>query len=202
MSSSLSLSPTTRGGGGGVSTIAWCAASGLGVYALVELVTWQRRRRRCRVHGPKVELAPHRTSWIPYLGKALDMSSMPMRDFILKYAAGQPVFTCTIAGDKCLFLANPKLVSLIYRDRPELDFNHLAMRFRKGVLGAKLGQQMQELEKMDKSSYELMHKHFMKRDSLQDRVQVAQLMLLKQVEEGAAGHKDLWPIKVKTVCIL
>jgi hypothetical protein len=74
------------------------------------------------------------------LGKALEMSGMPIRDFILNYCkeAGEPpspMFTCTIAGTKSLFLADTRLVSLIYRDRPELDFRHLEHRFLTGVMG-------------------------------------------------------------------
>ena len=68
---------------------------------------------------PGVEYPAHRVSWIPYLGKALEMSSMPIREFILIYSKGDPMFTCTVAGDKCLFLADSNLVPLIYKDRPE-----------------------------------------------------------------------------------
>ena len=140
---------------------------------------WILLGNRRKKLAPGVEYPPHRTSWIPYLGKALEMSSMPIRDFILKYSQGDPMFTCTVAGDKCLFLADSSLVPLIYKDRQELNFSHLVERFLIGVMGV---QDYSYFEKTTDVTPKLMHKHFLKRESLSDRIHVAQEVLIQQVD--------------------
>jgi hypothetical protein len=51
---------------------------------------------------------PHLWSWIPYLGSAIEMGK-GITSFIRSRASQlkSPIFTATIMGDKCVFLADP-----------------------------------------------------------------------------------------------
>jgi len=66
------------------------------------------------------EVPPHRPSWIPFLGKALELGSMPIREFLLKCSRnGQDaMFSCAIAGDTCVSLPTPSWSPLFTRIDP------------------------------------------------------------------------------------
>lgn len=90
-------------------------------------------------YDPDVILPPHVTSYIPYLGSALEMSRRGIRHFIAKYTHkfrhAHPVFTATIAGDHCLFIGDPDHVTMVYRYSQHLDDYALQKQFTRNVLG-------------------------------------------------------------------
>jgi len=61
---------------------------------------------------------PHLRSYIPYIGSAMRLVSGNTREFILQTAKSlnSPVFTALIAGTKCVFIADPDLVFVVFKD--------------------------------------------------------------------------------------
>jgi hypothetical protein len=104
-----------------------------------------RRQRKSRLANAKllsrydssVVLPPHVTSYVPYLGSALEMGR-GIRKFIAKYTRkfhGQPVFTANIAGNHSLFIGDPDHVTLVYKYAKYLDDFALQKQFTHNVLG-------------------------------------------------------------------
>lgn len=104
-----------------------------------------RRRRTGRLASAKlsrcadadVVLPPHVTSYVPYLGSALEMSR-GIRKFVARHTRRfdrQPVFTATIAGDRCLFIGDPDHVTMVYKYAKYLDDYALQKQFTRNVLG-------------------------------------------------------------------
>lgn len=87
--------------------------------------------------GTEVVLPPHLTSWIPYVGSAVEMGT-GIVDFIRSKAQklNSPIFTATILGDKCIFLGDPELQMLLFRPKYKkfLDGFFLQKQFMKRVV--------------------------------------------------------------------
>lgn len=80
---------------------------------------------------------PHVFSFVPYLGSAIEMGD-DITEFIRKYAKKfqSPVFTATIMGDKCVFLADPELSTIVYAPsfQQSIDDFSLQKQFTENVL--------------------------------------------------------------------
>ena len=99
------------------------------------------------------QIPPHVHSWIPFVGSAVAMGQNGIAHFVISKAkalaetqktgtqnSGRvPVFTATILGDKCLFIADPAdLMAAVFGARIQkyLDVVSLQKQFVKNCLGA------------------------------------------------------------------
>ena len=92
------------------------------------------------------------------------------------------VFLCDCGRHLC-FLADPKLVPIIYKDRPELDFGHLGEIYLTGVMGISPGQELKAHLASSHATMDMFRKHFLKRESLADRIHVAQTVLRENIDK-------------------
>jgi hypothetical protein len=89
-----------------------------------------------------IERPPHVASMIPYVGSAIEMGQ-GITQFIRKYATKlqSPVFTATIMGKRCLFIADPELLTVVYKPslssqkNKKLDDISLQKQFMTNALG-------------------------------------------------------------------
>jgi cholesterol 7alpha-monooxygenase len=74
---------------------------------------------------------------IPFIGSAIEMGQ-DIRGFILKHSKRleTPIFTATIAGKECHFLAHSLDTTMIYQRNKALDDNSMAIQFQRNVCGA------------------------------------------------------------------
>lgn len=72
---------------------------------------------------------PHVFSFVPYLGSAIEMGS-GITEFIRKYAKKfqSPIFTATIMGDKCVFLADSEITTIVYAPSFQKNFDDLSLQ--------------------------------------------------------------------------
>jgi hypothetical protein len=80
---------------------------------------------------------PQVRSFLPFLGSAIEMGS-GITKVIRKYSHdfNAPVFTATILGDKCVFLADPEIINIVFRSayQKKLDGLSLQKQFVANVL--------------------------------------------------------------------
>eukprot|EP00550_Attheya_septentrionalis_P006736 CAMPEP_0198294484 /NCGR_PEP_ID=MMETSP1449-20131203/22548_1 /TAXON_ID=420275 /ORGANISM="Attheya septentrionalis, Strain CCMP2084" /LENGTH=496 /DNA_ID=CAMNT_0043994445 /DNA_START=149 /DNA_END=1639 /DNA_ORIENTATION=+ len=121
----------------------WQNNGGMGValatVAVASVVFVQQSRRR-RTGKDGALILPHVRSLLPYVGSAIDMGG-GINKFIRKHAArlgGQPLFTATILGDKCVFIADPEYLSFIFKSslQKKLDSETLQKQFMTNVMSA------------------------------------------------------------------
>ena len=124
-----------------------------------------------------VILPPHVTSYVPYLGSALEMSK-GIRKFIAKYTRkfrGQPIFTATIAGDHCLFIGDPDHVTMVYKYGKYLDDYALQKQFTRNVLGVTNAVEEKEIfSDLAKEANRQYHRYLFTDDELNKTVMEAQ----------------------------
>ena len=110
------------------------------VFATGGLFLWSRHARRRAASLPKgVCFPPHVRSWLPYVGSAIEMGS-GITEFIRKHANRfqSPVFSATIMGEKYVFLADPELLTTVFKPsvKKYLDDLSLQKQFVARALGA------------------------------------------------------------------
>eukprot|EP00541_Cyclophora_tenuis_P000680 CAMPEP_0116558888 /NCGR_PEP_ID=MMETSP0397-20121206/10075_1 /TAXON_ID=216820 /ORGANISM="Cyclophora tenuis, Strain ECT3854" /LENGTH=551 /DNA_ID=CAMNT_0004084565 /DNA_START=318 /DNA_END=1970 /DNA_ORIENTATION=- len=83
---------------------------------------------------------PHVWSFIPHIGSALELRKKTILDFIHTHAdtLKSPIFTATIMGKKCVFMADSRMVPMVFSSRNDaLDSNALQIHVLTKVLGYK-----------------------------------------------------------------
>ncbi|CAB9522261.1 25-hydroxycholesterol 7-alpha-hydroxylase (Fragment) [Seminavis robusta] len=87
---------------------------------------------------PDTVRPPHVQSWIPYLGSAIEMGKDVVA-FICHYGKQfqSPLFTATIVGETCVFVADPELMNMVFKPKYAryLDSYSLQKDFVTNVLG-------------------------------------------------------------------
>ncbi|CAB9508450.1 25-hydroxycholesterol 7-alpha-hydroxylase (Fragment) [Seminavis robusta] len=148
---------------------------------------------------------PHVWSWIPHVGSALAMGS-DITEFIRSNGEKllAPVFTATIMGDKCVFVADPQyLVTLAFRSNKYLDSLSLQKQFAKDVLACN------ELEvkenfgrEIDKIQGQQYHHYLFKGAELENSLKQAQELfqaMVPKLSSGAGWHDDLFDMVVRSI---
>ena len=121
---------------------------------------------------------PHAWSWIPYLGSALAMGA-DVTNFIRSSAQKlkSSVFTATILGDKCVFIADSEFLTIVFRAKYSkyLDSQSLQKQFVNSVLDC--NQQETDImfrEDLDKAASKVYHKHLFKGQELGSAIEQVQ----------------------------
>lgn len=171
-------------------------ALSLGILALLQ--EWSRKRRE------RINNVPHLFSWKPWLGHALELNESPLREFVRNNAKKaknhKGVFTATIAGQRCLFVVDPKYISFVYKEIPALatlSFQKLFYTRVQRVTDPKILRQSFETER-GKLSMDMMKHHMLKPEPLAQvivsatevlRDSIPQLLLSEesQMEKGVIG---------------
>ena len=91
---------------------------------------WRKRRATDAVTPPKV------WAFLPFIGSAIEMGQ-DIRAFILKYSRkfDSPIFTATIGGVDCHFLAASEDTTMIHGRNKSLDGDTLGQQFIENVCG-------------------------------------------------------------------
>mmetsp|Transcript_18437 Transcript_18437/g.23724 ORF Transcript_18437/g.23724 Transcript_18437/m.23724 type:complete len:522 (+) Transcript_18437:168-1733(+) len=94
------------------------------------------RKHLKKSNSPPME-PPKVWSPFPFIGSAIEMGQ-DIRGFILKNSKRleSPIFTATIAGKECHFLADSLDTDMVYQRNKALDSNSLAIQFVTNVCGA------------------------------------------------------------------
>ena len=148
-----------------------------------------------RYDDPNVLLPPHVTSYVPYLGSALEMSK-GIRKFIAKYTAkfqNQPIFTATIAGDHCLFIGDPDQVTMVYNGKYAryLDDYALQKQFTRNVLGVTNDVEEEEIfSDLTKEANRQYHHYLFADGELNKTVMEAQDIFQDILPQMIAGRDD------------
>jgi len=146
---------------------------------------------------------PHVVSWIPFLGSALEMNQGLTREFIHKYARkfNSPAFTATIAGRKCLFIADSQYIPMVWKDTKEIDDLALQRKFLMNVLGLTEKEAditfAQENKGDAKMALTQIHNHVLSKDLLSGVLRKAQDYLLQTLNtiftaHSSEGNMDEW----------
>ena len=174
--------------------------SGTGLLTSLALVAiWSTasflRVRRWRRLKPGTQYPPHVWSWIPYLGSALDMTHDHLRNFILKHSkrlGNAKIFTATIAGSHCAFIADTDLVYLVFKDSIlEIDSLSLQKRAMMNVFG----ETKEEVKKCfvvpeGEIAMKMIQQYFVQNESLESTLQETQEILFHQIEHLVESKDD------------
>lgn len=156
------------------------------------------------VRGNKKKLAeegivspPHVSRWIPYLGSAIDlvMGDTPPLDFMFSMSekVSSPVFTATIAGKKCAFLTDSRMVPLLFannsdawdREAPQIDALHKAM-----------GCDRQDAQQFYSQMHKSIHKYLLNTNMLEEALPKVQTLLAREIEHDLGSctgtNNDDW----------
>lgn len=103
------------------------------------LVSKNSRSSRKIPKDSNAVLIPHVSSLIPYVGSAIDMGKQGVTNFIREKSqklGNTPFFTATIMGDKCVFIADPQCLTLVFKPKntKHLDNFSLQKDFTRSVL--------------------------------------------------------------------
>lgn len=122
--------------------------------------------------------------WIPYLGSAMEMGQDGLA-FIRKYSIqySSPVFSATISGDVCHFLADSTLASLAFKPSTALSADAVVKTFLARTAGMDAGVieaacADQALQKAIMSHF---HQHVLKRKAIETNLALSQTILQKRV---------------------
>eukprot|EP00541_Cyclophora_tenuis_P015730 CAMPEP_0116574544 /NCGR_PEP_ID=MMETSP0397-20121206/19453_1 /TAXON_ID=216820 /ORGANISM="Cyclophora tenuis, Strain ECT3854" /LENGTH=162 /DNA_ID=CAMNT_0004103321 /DNA_START=548 /DNA_END=1032 /DNA_ORIENTATION=- len=100
----------------------------------------QKFKKQQTKAAPSVITPPHVRTFIPHIGSALELRTKTILDFIRGHAAAlnSPIFTATIMGKKCVFLADSRMVPMVFSSRNDaLDSDALQIHVLSNVLGYK-----------------------------------------------------------------
>mmetsp|Transcript_8841 Transcript_8841/g.22254 ORF Transcript_8841/g.22254 Transcript_8841/m.22254 type:complete len:551 (-) Transcript_8841:36-1688(-) len=123
-----------------------------------------------------VELPPHVTSMIPYVGSGIEMGQQGITTFIRKYGnkLQSPVFTATILGNRCLFINDPELLTVVYKPSlsssksKKLDDLSLQKKFMSNALGMTDTELAESTDPVPlKATVQQYHKHLFKGEWLE-----------------------------------
>lgn len=130
-------------------------ASCVAAVVVGSLVVWQRQQQssssRNNTAAAAPPLPPHATSWVPYLGAGWAMGQKGLLGFVRSTAPDLcQVFTATVLGERCLFLADPADLASIFKAKYQayLDDASLQKQFVRNDLGSNAAQ-VQEMYAAD-----------------------------------------------------
>ncbi|KAL3940513.1 MAG: hypothetical protein SGBAC_004964 [Bacillariaceae sp.] len=159
------------------------AATVAAVYT-VSAVVYGAKKKKQLPDGAR--LPPHWKSYVPYIGSGLQLVSGLARDFITETAKklNAPVFTATINGAKCLFIADSDLAFVVFKQIPEIDSMSLqrqALLTLSGIDPATAEEIVSDKE-VQKRLYGQLHKYFLQTDELSKTTEAAQRVIWKILE--------------------
>ena len=142
------------------------------------------RKWRSSARLPKgVVYPPHVHSFLPFIGSAIDMTNGCVRTFIEMHARRlqTPVFTATITGRKCLFIADSDLVYVVFKDHiREIDSLSLQKKAMIDVMGVPpsiVDDMFQNKKEFTKEAMAQVHKFLVADQELEKSIQQAQIVL-------------------------
>ena len=128
-----------------------------------------------------VEVPPHVTSMIPYVGSGIEMGRQGITTFIRKYGnkLQSPVFTATILGKRCLFINDPELLTVVFKpslsSKKKLDDLSLQKKFMSNALGMTDTELAENTDRVTmKAVIQQYHKHLFKGEWLEVSISKAQ----------------------------
>jgi hypothetical protein len=144
--------------------------------------------------APTTPPPPHLHSWVPYVGSGIAMGQLGLLGFIrsatqqlsTRYGNGThiSVFTATVLGDHCLFLADPADLMIVFKAKYQkyLDAFSLQKQFVKNALGAS-PDELQETFRSDlvKQAAEQYHHYLFKGPELERSMQSVQQLFLEWI---------------------
>lgn len=164
----------------------------MGLYVISSSSNSNKNRNKNLPDG--VSYPPHVSSWIPFLGKAIEFGTSLHLDFVLKYrkACGEsPVFTALIAGKKCAFVTDANLAPPIFREMStKLDSLSLQEGFMRRVCAVPSA--CDGLGKWNSSRQyykQFVHRQLMRLEGLRPYVKDAQEILLDHINEWIMQDK-------------
>ena len=131
---------------------------------------------------------PHVWSWIPYLGSAIEMGTN-VTQFIRKNSDANnhaPVFTATVLGDHCLFIADPEQLTMVFRAKysKNLDSFSLQKQFTQSVLDCTEEETNQNFgEDLTKVTGKQFHHYLFKGEELQNSMEQVQTIFHKLIPQ-------------------
>ena len=140
-----------------------------------------------------IQRPPHLTSWIPYLGSAMKLISGSTIDFVVgtskKLQSG--VFTATIAGTKCVFISDPDLVFVVFKDSVKeidsLSLQKRAMVKIAGVPSSNIDAIFSDKER-SKQTLGQIHRYFLQPEYLRRTLENVQIVIddnLKLIQQAS-----------------
>ena len=148
----------------------------LSVYVLLNYLRNIRRRNKLLAsYGSGIYIPPHLTSYVPFLGSAIEMGK-GIRRFIDRYSTkfGEPLFTATIAGKHSLFIGDSDHLTMIYTHSREVDGFALQRQFTRNVLGITSASEEAMFGADSKAAIRQYHKYLFTDDELNKTVATAQ----------------------------
>lgn len=145
-----------------------------------------------------VRLPPHWSSYIPFIGSGLQLISGYTRDFIVNTAKklNTPVFTANISGTKCVFIADPDLVSTVFKDSiQEIDSLSLQKKAMSSVSGLdpEVAEHYLNNKETYKAGYDQIHKYLIQSDQLSKSIEAVQQVISETLNAmGLAKGNDDW----------
>jgi len=171
---------------GTVSMVVWASSSG----------SSQQQKKLLQEHNAK--RIPHVFSMIPYVGSAIDMGKQGVTAFIRKNSQAlqnSPLFTATIVGDKCVFLADPQLLTMVFRPKYSRNLDNLTVQkdFAKTVLTMNSQESDQTFDKnLNKVSSKQYHQFLFKGEELERSITSVQETFHRDVMPSLVSNETEW----------
>ncbi|CAJ1931145.1 unnamed protein product [Cylindrotheca closterium] len=173
-------------------TLLSIAATAATVYTVSSVLAFQKRRKL----PDGVRLPPHLTSYIPYIGVGLQFANGLILDFVSDTAKklNASVFTATVNGTKCVFIADPDLVFTVYKDSiKEVDSISLqkqAMTTLSGINRSAVDEFMDNNKEVQKAAWGQFHKYFFQSDQVSKNIEAVQRVIGGRLETMGLSKAD------------
>lgn len=145
--------------------------------------------------------------WIPYLGSAMEMGQ-DILGFIRKYSSrySTPIFSATISGEVCHFLADSSLDTIPFQATTALNHDTQVKNFLVRAVGADLDSvtRLFQQPELSKKFASILQQHIRSRKSTESSLQRAQTILRERLDYLHAKHsseKEWFSVPLYQFCL-